>query len=66
MKNQAAVLTNPTDKKIAEIQVGLCAMREITQTYGFFPVELIAQAEKELAELINWRLRFAEERKNTK
>jgi hypothetical protein len=66
MKNQAAVPMNPMDKKIAEIQAGLRAMREIAGNYGFFPLELIAQAEKELAELVQWRLRFAEQPKNTK
>src|SRR4030095_13754219 len=64
---------NPTDKKIAEIQAGLLAMREIARNYGFFPVELIAQVEAELAELVHWRLLFVEserrcheERKSTK
>jgi hypothetical protein len=62
MKNQA-VQMNPTDKKIAEIQAGLNAMREIARDYGFFPLEFIEQAENELAEFINWRLRFAKEQK---
>jgi hypothetical protein len=57
---------NPTDKKIAEIQAGLRAMREILRNYGFFPAALIAQAEEELADLIDWRFRFKEERKNTR
>jgi len=66
MKNQAAVPMNPTDKKIAEIEAGLRAMREIAWNYGFFPIELIEQAEKELAMLVDWRLQFAEQRKSTK
>jgi hypothetical protein len=63
MKNQTAVPMNLTDKKIAEIQAGLSAMREILRNYGFFPAALIAQAEKELTALVHWRHRFAEERR---
>jgi hypothetical protein len=66
MKNQIAVPMNPTDKKIAEIQAGLCAMREILRNYGFFPAALIAQAEEELMALVHWRHQFAEERKSTR